>query len=188
MTKTIKKCYNVYKTTNLVNGKFYWGVHDSTDENDGYLGSGTVLRKAIKKYSEDSFKRKTMVIYETAGAAYFDERLIVNQEMVDDEMCYNNRIGGKGGWEHIDNKGNKNPMFGRIGEDSPNYGSKRSEETKKKMRKPKSEKTKLKMSIAKTGKTGKTKGKRRFDQSIRMRGQNNPMSKSNREKCDVCDS
>lgn len=26
------KQYNIYKTTNLINGKFYWGVHDSIDE------------------------------------------------------------------------------------------------------------------------------------------------------------
>ena len=95
--KNIKKQHNIYKTTNLVNGRFYWGVHNSIDENDGYLGGGTILRKAIKKHGKENFKRKTMVAYETAADAYFDEGLIVNQAMVDDPMCYNVHLGGRGG-------------------------------------------------------------------------------------------
>lgn len=94
----IAKCHNIYKTTNLVNGKFYWGVHNSIDENDGYLGSGAVLKKAIEKYGRDSFRRKTMVTYETADAAYFDEKLIVTQKYLDENpMCYNVLPGGSGG-------------------------------------------------------------------------------------------
>ncbi len=90
--------YNIYKTTNLMNGKFYWGVHKSTDENNGYLGGGTVLRKAIRKHGKAAFRRKTMVTYETAEAAYFDEALLVTQKYLDENpMCYNLHPGGKGG-------------------------------------------------------------------------------------------
>ena len=44
-----KKHYLVYKTTNLVNGKIYIGKHETNDINDGYLGSGNLIRLAIKK-------------------------------------------------------------------------------------------------------------------------------------------
>ncbi len=39
--------YVIYKTTNLVNGKFYIGKHQTNDLNDGYIGSGKILRLAI---------------------------------------------------------------------------------------------------------------------------------------------
>ena len=50
--------YYTYKTTNSVNGHYYIGVHKTEDFNDGYIGSGTVLKKAIKKHGkENSLKR-----------------------------------------------------------------------------------------------------------------------------------
>ena len=161
------KQYNIYKTTNLVNRKFYWGVHDSIDENNGYLGSGTVLRKAIKKYGKENFRRVTKLLYDTAKEAYEDEAFIVDAKMVARRDCYNEHVGGKGGWSHVDNTGKK-----------------MSEETKTKMSgahkgKTHSEETKRKQSTAK-------KGKKRPDVGERNRrnnsGQNNPMSRTNRQK------
>lgn len=39
----------VYKTTNTINSKYYYGVHTTSDIDDGYLGSGVLLRRSIKK-------------------------------------------------------------------------------------------------------------------------------------------
>ena len=137
--KAKNKKYNIYKTINLVNGRFYWGVHDSIDENDGYLGSGKILKQAIKKYGKASFMRKTMVTYETAADAYFDEGLLVTQKYLDENpLCYNIMFGGKGGSikgakrseetrqkireNHADISGKNHPLYGKTGENHPNYG------------------------------------------------------------------
>ena len=50
----------VYLTTNLVNSKIYVGVHSTYNLDDYYLGSGIAIKKSIKKYSRDSFKRQIL--------------------------------------------------------------------------------------------------------------------------------
>lgn len=46
--------YTIYKTINKINGKFYIGAHATSNINDGYLGSGTSLLHAMKKYGKIS--------------------------------------------------------------------------------------------------------------------------------------
>jgi len=48
----------VYKTTNLINGKWYIG-RDSKN-NPNYLGSGTVFKRAVKKYGKENFKKEIL--------------------------------------------------------------------------------------------------------------------------------
>lgn len=43
----------IYKTTNIVNGKIYVG--QNKNNNRYYLGGGTLLQKAIKKYGKDTY-------------------------------------------------------------------------------------------------------------------------------------
>ena len=54
--------YTVYKTTNLLNNKIYIGLHETEDLNDSYLGSGILLKQAIKKYGSNNFKKEIVVI------------------------------------------------------------------------------------------------------------------------------
>ena len=61
----------IYKTTNLVNGKIYIGQHKTTYKVNTYLGSGTLFKRAIKKYGRDSFKRE---IIEYCTEDFVDER------------------------------------------------------------------------------------------------------------------
>lgn len=45
--------YFIYCTTNMVNGKIYVGKHKTTRLNDGYIGSGKLLKHAINKYGRE---------------------------------------------------------------------------------------------------------------------------------------
>ena len=84
----------VYRTENLINGNFYYGVHNS-DKNDGYLGSGKRLRWAIEKYGKENFIRRVVRKFLTAEDAYEFEALIVDQDFVERDDCYNLMPGGK---------------------------------------------------------------------------------------------
>lgn len=53
----------VYLTTNIVNGKIYVGQYTFKADkrlNANYLGSGTVMEQAIKKYGRENFKRRIL--------------------------------------------------------------------------------------------------------------------------------
>jgi len=55
----MEKQFNfVYVTTNIVNGKQYVGDHSTNDLNDEYLGSGNLIRHAIKNIKEKILKGK----------------------------------------------------------------------------------------------------------------------------------
>ena len=88
--------YTVYKTTNLLNGKYYIGKHKTTTPNDYYLGSGLALKNAVKKYGKDQFVKKVICICETDEYAYLIESKLVTKLIIKDENCYNIVCGGGG--------------------------------------------------------------------------------------------
>ncbi len=102
--------YIVYKTTNLINGKIYVGVHRTNpDIFDGYIGCGVTKKdkktktkgfpKAVLKYGYENFKRETLFIYPDTEQgmlnAYNKEAEIVNLEFVKSKKTYNLTLGGK---------------------------------------------------------------------------------------------
>jgi hypothetical protein len=46
----------IYCITNLINGKKYIG--SDSNNNPKYMGGGTYLKKAIKKYGKENFKKE----------------------------------------------------------------------------------------------------------------------------------
>jgi hypothetical protein len=86
----------IYKTTNTINGKQYIGL--CTREDDKYLGSGKLLKQAIKKYGKDNFNRE--IIEECDDFEYLCEREIYWIEYynaVENDNFYNLSYGGNGG-------------------------------------------------------------------------------------------
>ena len=93
----------IYKTTNTLNQKYYVGKHKTDDLNDGYLGSGLALNRAIKKYGKDVFKREILFLFDNQVDMENKEKEIVNEQLLADPLCYNIGIGGQGGM--LNNKG-----------------------------------------------------------------------------------
>lgn len=113
-----KKYHIVYRTVNLINGKFYYGVHSTNDLRDGYLGSGKILKRAVSKYGKDNFDTEVIRHFDDRHSAVMFERALVSAKEVMDGECYNLRVGGYGA-------GIENPFYGRVHTD----------ETKRKMSK-----------------------------------------------------
>ena len=97
--------YYLYKITNVVNNKIYVGVHMTKDINDGYMGSGKVIKRAIEKHGIDNFHKDILEFFENAETMYAKEKEVVTDEFLLREDVYNLRRGGNGGFDYI----NTNP-------------------------------------------------------------------------------
>lgn len=93
--KLSKPVYLVYQTTNTLNNRKYIGVHMCVDFNDGYLGSGTALQLAIKKYGRGTFSREILFTFDNPEQAYLKEQELVTFEMVLGDEYYNLTTGGQ---------------------------------------------------------------------------------------------
>ena len=93
--------YVVYKTTNLINGKFYIGKHKTKNINDTYLGSGKILRVAIEKYGIENFKREIICYCENLDHLDETEKVFITKELRQCDECYNIQAGGSGGDRHV---------------------------------------------------------------------------------------
>lgn len=93
--------YTIYKITNKIDGKIYIGSHKTKNLDDGYMGSGKYLKYAQKKYGIDNFTKVILFIYDNSKDMYQKEGEIVNEEFLSTQNTYNIKIGGFGGWDHI---------------------------------------------------------------------------------------
>lgn len=145
--------YCIYRITNLVNGKTYIGQHKYKETPyDDYMGSGTHLKAAQKKYGIENFKKEIICKNVQYKATIDDmEKFYIKKEREQNLFgCYNIADGGEGCtyWrgkhrsletrkklsESLKGKPlsekHKRKLKGRI---SPNKGKNISEEHKKKL-------------------------------------------------------
>ena len=94
--KESKKYHYFYKITNLLNNHFYYGVHNTNNIEDGYMGSGKRLHYAYKKYGIENFEKEILKYFNTAADAFKYEADYITEELVKDPNCYNIQYGGEG--------------------------------------------------------------------------------------------
>lgn len=92
----------VYQIANTSNNMIYVGKRTHTDPpNDNYMGSGRLIKEAIKKEGIEHFTKTILQIFDTAEEALAYERSIVSEEFVKRDNTYNLHKGGNGGFDHI---------------------------------------------------------------------------------------
>lgn len=112
--------YIVYKTTNLINGKIYVGIHKTDlNKNQTYIGCGVSkkdlkkkvskgLPSAIHKYGYDNFKQEILFTYpyneDGLKQALNKEAEIVTEEFIKRSDTYNLVPGGIYGGGYINRK------------------------------------------------------------------------------------
>ena len=97
--------YLIYKITNKINDRFYIGAHKTDNIDDGYMGSGTYIIRAIKKYGLEMFTKEILHEFFSEDEMFNKEAEIVTEEFVSRNDTYNLKIGGLGGFSYINNNG-----------------------------------------------------------------------------------
>lgn len=106
MSKTItKRHFLIYKTTNKINGKIYIGKHITKNIDDGYMGSGKHLKRAINKYGIENFEREILFCFDNELEMNSKEAELVTEEFCLREDTYNLCVGGRGGFSYINREG-----------------------------------------------------------------------------------
>lgn len=100
MPRPKHKYHYLYKTTNLINQKYYYGMHSTSNLNDGYLGSGTRLRHSIRKYGKTNFKIEILEFFNSREELIEAEIKLITELIINDNLCLNIKLGGTGGFNN----------------------------------------------------------------------------------------
>ena len=120
--------FYIYRITNNVNGKTYIGQRkcpkNKTPMEDSYMGSGKLIKRAIKKHGIENFTKTIICKFFTREMTNFAELYYIKKEMQQKgKDCYNILVGAHWNKDHEPwNKG------------VHTEGHKHSEETKTNMR------------------------------------------------------
>lgn len=96
--------YTVYKITNNVNDKVYIGKHQTKNLQDGYMGSGKLIKRAIAKHGVGNFTKEILHVFDTEQEMNKKEAEIVTEDFCAGDN-YNICCGGQGGFGYINSKG-----------------------------------------------------------------------------------
>ena len=125
----------IYITTNLINGKRYVGQKKIDHNSKGYLGSGVLLRKAIKKYGKENFKKTVVCFADTFEELNEMEKSVIKTLNANNSDNFYNIE--EGGWKYPLAESTKQKIRENHahlkGKDNPCYGRKLSAETRKKI-------------------------------------------------------
>ena len=98
MARRQKKYHYIYKTTCLLNNKFYFGMHSTDNLNDGYLGSGKRLWYSLNYHGKDNHIKEIIEFCENREILKKREKEIVNEQLLSEKLCINIQLGGGGGF------------------------------------------------------------------------------------------
>lgn len=79
-------------------------MHSTNDLNDGYIGSGTRLKKSIEIYGIKCFKFEILEFLPDRKSLKERERELVNEETLNNKMCMNLKLGGDSGFVNEEHK------------------------------------------------------------------------------------
>ena len=144
----------IYKSVCKINGRYYIGMHSTSNLEDGYLGSGKRLKYSLNKYGRENHKIEIIEWCNDKRSLKEREKELVNESLLQDVNCMNLTIGGEGG-----------PHFS---------GRKHSEEMKRKLSekikgKTLSKESKLKISEANRKRKLSDKTKKKLSDSAKRR-------------------
>jgi len=72
-------------------------MHSTSNLEDNYMGSGKRLKRSLNKYGAENHTKEILEFLTDRKSLAEREREIVNQEILNEELCMNLQLGGGGG-------------------------------------------------------------------------------------------
>lgn len=91
--------FYIYKTTCIVTGKYYIGMHSTRDITKPYYGSGTLIKRSISKHGRANHVVEILRMCENRDELIRAEEQIITDAMINDPNCLNLMPGGRGGFD-----------------------------------------------------------------------------------------
>jgi hypothetical protein len=89
-------------------------MHITDDLSDGYLGSGKLLYRSIKKYGRKNFVREILEFYSTQELLAEAEKITVNKDLILNPLCMNIMTGGFGGFISVEQQRHRASCAGKA--------------------------------------------------------------------------
>jgi hypothetical protein len=89
-----KKFHLLYKTTCVITGRWYIGVHSTDKIDDGYLGSGWRVWNSLRKHGRENHRREILEFCDSREALCKREEEVVTEDLIKDSLCMNIAKGG----------------------------------------------------------------------------------------------
>jgi hypothetical protein len=99
------KYFIVYQIKNLMTDGYYIGAHETKNITDNYMGSSPLLRADIKTYGKQNFSKEILMYCSSREEMFEQEIKIIGNYWKTDDLCYNQKPGGKGGWHSVNESG-----------------------------------------------------------------------------------
>ncbi len=112
--KVEKTIHYLYKTTCLVTGRYYIGMHSTSNLEDGYMGSGKRLRYSLRKHGIDNHKKEILEFFETRELLIEAEKKAITEDMITDNNCMNIMSGGTGGFVSVEQQRHRSECGGKA--------------------------------------------------------------------------
>lgn len=97
MARKEKRYHYLYKTTNILTKRYYYGMHSTDNLDDGYLGSGKRLRYSINKYGKENHKVEIIEFCPNRTSLIEKEIKLITLNELAKKDCMNLMVGGEGG-------------------------------------------------------------------------------------------
>ena len=112
----------IYKTTCKVTRKFYIGMHSTSNLEDGYLGSGKILKRSLNKYGPENHSKEILEFLPDRNQLKEREKNLIDEDLLHENLCMNIQFGGHGGGVlNTVNVKDKDGNRFRVNKEDPRY-------------------------------------------------------------------
>jgi predicted DNA-binding protein len=80
-------------------------MHSTINLNDGYIGSGKILKRSIAKHGKGNHTTVILKFVDTKDELVELERDTITETIIQNPLCMNLKLGGEGGFDYINSSG-----------------------------------------------------------------------------------